>query len=482
VTTTQVSQASLFIGGAWLTSDRTIPVTAPADGSLVGEIHYADADLVRSACDAAANAFPDWSGRTARVRADILIRAGQLMSDRAEEIGLLLARETGKRLPEAVGEVRFAAEYFRWFGEEARRPEGMNFPAEVMTRRHMTHRKAMGVAAILTPWNFPISIPARKLAPALAAGCTVVARVSEKAPLAAILLIKCLEDAGVPAGALNLVHGRAAEVTAGVLSHPAVRVVSFTGSTGVGQQIMRMSADRVIRPLLELGGDAPFIVFPDADMNAAVEGAMLAKFRNAGQSCIGANRFYVHDSIFDEFTSAFASRVDAMTIGDGLATPTPDLGPLIDDARVKAVNGFVEDALNRGGTLITKERTLPSVGHYAAPALVVDAPEDCAMGCDEVFGPAAGIFRFSTEDEVIAKANSTEMGLAAYVWTTSLDRAIRIPEALQAGIIGVNDALPSVVFAPMGGHKQSGLGREGAAIGLEEFTETTYVALGGLTA
>lgn len=473
---------TILLGGAWCDSDQTAAVISPNDGAVIGTIHQLDASGVRRAADAAAAAFPAWSGLTARARADILNRAAALIAERADAIGMTLAIETGKRLPEAVGEVRFAAEYFRWFAEEVRRPDGMAVPAEVQTRRHLTHRKAIGVAAILTPWNFPISIQARKLAPALAAGCTVVARASEKAPLAVIQMFQALQDAGMPAGVLNLVHGRAAEVTETLLMHPAVRIVSFTGSTGVGQSIMRLSAARVVRPLLELGGDAPFIVFDDADLDAAVEGAMLAKFRNAGQSCIGANRFYAHAAIYDEFVSRFAARVDAMTIGAGINNPTPDLGALIDANRVDVTNAYVDNAVAMGARKVTRDHELPSVGHFARPALLVDAPDTAGISCEEVFGPIAAIFRFSTEDEVVARANATEMGLAAYVWSQSLDRAMRIPERLEAGIIGVNDALPSVVFAPMGGYKQSGLGREGAHIGLEEFTETTYVALGGLRA
>jgi succinate-semialdehyde dehydrogenase/glutarate-semialdehyde dehydrogenase len=480
---TSVDQApSLLIGGAWLDGVSTVEVLAPADLSLVGSIHYASREMVIQACDAAAASFPSWSALPARQRGDILIRAAEIIGTRADAIGRVLAREAGKRLPEAVGEVRFAAEYFRWFGEEVRRPDGHAYPAEVATRRHTSHRKAIGVAAILTPWNFPISIQARKLAPALAAGCTVVARASEKAPLAVIEMFQCLMDAGIPAGVLNLVHGPAAEVTETLLDHHAVRVVSFTGSTGVGAGIMRRSANRIVRPLLELGGDAPFIVFDDADVDAAVEGAMLAKFRNAGQSCIGANRFYVHDRVYDRFVDAFVARVDAMTIGDGLADPTPDLGPVIDSARVAAMRSFIEDAIKHGGRLLTRERAVPDHGHFVAPALIADAPDEAKLGCEEVFGPVAGVFRFHDDDEVVRRANATEMGLAAYVWTRDVGRAITIPERLQAGIIGVNDALPSVVFAPMGGHKQSGLGREGAAIGLEEFYETTYTVIGGLPA
>ncbi len=354
------------------------------------------------------------------------------------------------------------------------------FPHEQDDRRHLTFRRPAGVAVSLTPWNFPVSIQARKLAPALAAGCTVVARASEKAPLAAVELVRCLADAGLPAGVLNMVHGKASELTPALLAHPAVRVVSFTGSTEVGRRIMAAASDRIVRPLLELGGDAPFLVFDDADLDAAVDGAMVAKFRNNGQSCIGANRFLVQDGVHDEFVSRLAERVDAMTVGAGTADPLPDLSALIDDARVKAVNAVVEEAIAAGATRVTREFGLPGTGSFAAPALLTDVPAHVSLAREEVFGPAAGIFRFSTMDDAIRLANATEMGLAGYAYTRDAARLFRLGERLDVGIVGFNSALPSVAFAPMGGTKQSGLGREGAEIGMEEFTETRYVAVGGV--
>lgn len=466
-----------LIDGVWQDTTEHVDVLNPVDGSVVGRIGYGGAEHARAAADAAAAALPAWAATPARARADLLHRAAELISARAEEIGLLLAKEAGKRLPEAVGEVRFSAEYFRWFAEEVRRPHGAVHPQEAQDRRHLTVRRPAGVVASLTPWNFPCSIQARKLAPALAAGCTVVARVSEQAPLAATELIRCLTDAGLPRGTVNLVHGAPAEITGAFLDHPAVRVVSFTGSTTVGRKIMSQASSRVVRPLLELGGNAAFIVFDDADLDAAVTGAMLAKFRNTGQSCIGANRFFVHASVYNDFTARFSAAVDAMSIGDGLASPVPDLAACIDHRRVRAVNALVEEALDAGAKKVTRDFDVPE-GAFCAPSILVDVPDHVGLATDEVFGPAAGIFRFEDEDEVLERANATEMGLAGYFYTRDQARIWRVGEQLDVGITGINNALPTVAFAPMGGTKQSGLGREGGSLGLEEFEETRYLSIG----
>ncbi|MGH3656268.1 MAG: NAD-dependent succinate-semialdehyde dehydrogenase, partial [Micromonosporaceae bacterium] len=458
-----------LVGGVWDDPADRRTVTAPADGSVVGSVGYGDAALAGSAADAAAAAASEWAETPPAVRAATLVRAATALADRADEIGRPLAAETGKRLPEAVGEVGFAAAYLRWFGEQARRPSGEVLEPDQPGRRQITFRRPAGVVASLTPWNFPVSIQARKLAPALAAGCTVVARASEKAPLAVVELVRCLHQAGLPDGVLNLVHGPASKLTDALLDHPAVRVVSFTGSTEVGRRVMELSSRRIVRPLLELGGDAPFIVFDDADLDAAVDGAMLAKFRNNGQSCMAANRFYVHSAVYDEFAGRFAAKVDAMTVGDGLADPTPDLGPLIDNSRVEAVRDLVAEAVDAGAKPLTAAKPVPDGGSYAAPVLLGDVPEGVGLSCQEVFGPVAGVFRFDTEAEVIARANATEMGLAAYFFTRDASRVWRVGEALEAGIVGVNTGLPSAPHAPMGGVKQSGLGREGADLGLEEF-------------
>ncbi|KRE81448.1 NAD-dependent succinate-semialdehyde dehydrogenase [Arthrobacter sp. Soil764] len=472
-----LNEPTILINGEWQDGDSHKEVHNPVDGSVVGKVAYGGADLAVAAADAAATAFPAWADTPARKRADLLLSAASLIAERSAEIGTLLAREAGKRKPEAIGEIAFSAEYFRWFAEEIRRPAGSVHPHEASNRRHLTIRRPAGVVASLTPWNFPCSIQARKLAPALAAGTTVVARVSEQAPLAVTEMIRCLTDAGLPAGTINLVHGPAHEVTNALLGHPALRVVSFTGSTNVGQDIMTQASKRVVRPLLELGGNAAFIVFEDADIDAAVEGALLAKFRNTGQSCIGANRFFVHSSVFKTFTERFAAAVNDFTIGDGLAINTPTLAACIDDRRVQSVNKMIDEALGAGAKKITRDFELPG-GAFCAPTLLVDVPDNVALATDEVFGPAAGIFSFDDEDEALARANATELGLAGYFYTRDQSRIWRVAEQLDVGITGINNALPSVSFAPMGGTKQSGLGREGGAAGLEEFEETRYLSIG----
>jgi succinate-semialdehyde dehydrogenase/glutarate-semialdehyde dehydrogenase len=349
-----------------------------------------------------------------------------------------------------------AAEYFRWFAEQARRPDGQVIPPELPDRRHLTIRRPTGVVASLTPWNFPCSIQARKLAPALAAGCTVVARVSEKAPLAVTEMIRCLTEAGLPAGVVNLVHGPARDLTQALLAHRAVRVVTFTGSTQVGHEIMASAARRIVRPLLELGGDAPFVVFGDADIDAAVEGALIAKFRNTGSPASPPTGSSCTSRCTRSSSAGSSKRVDAMTIGDGLADPCPDLGPLIDKGRAAELTGFVQEAVDAGAKVLTREFTLPSRGSYTAPALLADVPDRVRLACTEAFGPTAGIFRFRDEEEALARANGTEMGLAGYFWSRDVARCWRIAERLEAGIVGVNNALPSVAFAPWAGSSSPG--------------------------
>lgn len=466
-----------LIGGEWVDLPTSLDVLDPSNGSQVGSVGYGGAAEASTAADAAASAFPSWSATTGRERADALLRASTLLQDDAEEIGELLCRETGKRRAEAEAEVRFGAAYFRWFAERARGPLGETLSPETHERRQRTSRHPVGVAVCLTPWNFPVSIQARKVAAALAAGCTVVSRASERAPLAVVEMFRRLHQAGLPAGVVNLVHGPAAEVTETLLDHAAVRAVSFTGSTGVGRHIMALASRRIVRPALELGGDAPFVVFDDADLDAAVTGAMLAKFRNNGQSCIAANRFLVHDRVHKEFVSRLTERIDAMVLGAPADSPDVDLGPLIANDRVEAVTTVVEQAERAGARRTTHDFPLPAGGSYAAPALLVDVPDGTALACDEVFGPVAGVFRFDSEDEALRCANDTEMGLAAYVYTRDIGRVERMADGLEAGIVGVNSALTSAAYAPMGGVKQSGLGREGGAAGIEEFQDTRYVTI-----
>ncbi|WP_022917699.1 NAD-dependent succinate-semialdehyde dehydrogenase [Ruania albidiflava] len=471
-----MNDATTLIGGDWARLAERREVHAPATGEVIGAVCWGTTEDARRAADAAGDAAPAWGRTTGRARADLLLRAADILADRAPEIARTLAAEAGKRLPEAQGELAFSVEYLRWFAEEARRPVGSYHAEEDPGRRHLTSRSPAGVVVSLTSWNFPCSLQARKVAPALAAGCPVVARVSERAPLAATEMLRAMQDAGFPPGVLNLVHGPARELTGALLEHPAVRVVTFTGSTEVGRQVMAAAAPRVVRPLLELGGNAPFLVFDDADLDQAVDAAVVAKTRNTGQSCVAANRFLVQRGVAEEFTRALAAKLDALSIGDGLADPVPDLGPMIDTRAVAGVRRIVDDALTRGAREATQPQTVPTGGSFVAPRLFTDVPDDALLATQEVFGPVAGVFPFDTEQEAIDAANATEMGLAGYVFSRDASRCWRVSEELSAGIVGINDPVASVAFAPMGGVKQSGIGREGGDVGLEEFTETKYRA------
>ncbi len=476
VTASKNYHKSMFIDGEWRGSDTLIDVTNPATNETIAELGYGTEKEALEAVEAASRAFKTWKTTTSRIRADLLLRTAELLKQREEQIGWILAVESGKRLTEAIGEVRFSAEYFRWFAEEARRPEGQLLPQEAADKRHWTKAQPAGVALCLTPWNFPLSIQARKIAPALAAGCTVVGRPSQKTPLSVVELYKCLQEAGVPAGVVNLINGPASKVTEMMMAHPAVKVVSFTGSTRVGQSLVNLSSNGLQRLALELGGNAPFIVFEDADVDKAVEGALIAKFRNNGQSCIGANRFYVHHKVYDRFVDSFANRINKMKVSDPVNDPDSDLGPLIDEHVKQDLEAIIKEAVTLGANQLTDTLKKPDIGHYISPVLLGDVSLNTRFASEELFGPAAPVFRFQEEDEVIQAANDTEMGLAAYVYTNRYDRSTRVTEALECGIIGLNNALPSVAFAPMGGWKKSGLGREGARIGMEEFMEWKYVA------
>lgn len=469
-----------LIAGSWEepAGAKALAVDNPATGAVLAELAYGDGATALAAADAAEAAFDQWSTRPARERSDLLRRAADLLDERRATIGRVLAADAGKRLAEAEGEIHFAAEFFRWFADAVRQPSGEVLRAEQPGRQLVTFTQAAGVAACLTPWNFPVSIPARKIAPALAAGCTVVARASERAPLAAVALAQVLVDAGIPAGVFNLVHGQAAEQTEALLGHRALRVVSFTGSTGVGQLVMRQAAMRIVRPVLELGGDGAFMVFADADLDAAVAGLMIAKFRNNGQSCIAANRVFVQRAVFDRFVERLSAATSAMTVGDPLGEHDVDLGPLIAPGRVEEVASLVAEACDGGGRLISPDVELPSTGYWHRPCFVVEPPRRCGLGTTEVFGPAAGVFSFDTEDEVLTWANDTEMGLAGYIYTRDVGRAWRMAQRLEAGIVGVNDPVPPTAFGTLGGMKQSGIGREGGRLGLEEFEEQRYVAFG----
>ncbi len=469
-----------LIDGEWVVPEggRLLAVENPATGRRLAELSYGGTAEALAAADSAEAALDGWAGRPARERSDLLRNAADLVDDRSAAIGELLAADAGKRLSEAVGEAHFSAEFLRWFAEAVRQPAGSVLRSEQAERHQVTFSRPAGVVACLTPWNFPMSILARKVAPALAAGCTVVARPSERAPLAAVELARALVDAGLPKGVFNLVHGPAAEQSEAILAHPSVRVVSFTGSTDVGKHIMTLAARRAVRCVLELGGDAPFIVFADADLDAAVTGLMIAKFRNNGQSCIAANRVFVERSVFDAFTERLGNAVAAMSIGDPLGNGDVDLGPLISAERVREVKALVEEGRAGGGSVLTSSGQIPEAGHWCPPSFVIEPPAGSGLVTSEVFGPAAGVSAFDSEDEVVVRANDTELGLAGFVYTRDVGRAWRMGERLEVGILGCNDPVPPVAFATLGGVKQSGIGREGGATGLEEFEEWHYMSFG----
>ncbi len=471
-----IQEARHLIGDTSDRGDTQRDVHDPATGEVIGRVAWADANAAHRAMDAADAAFGGWANTPARARADILMRGAQLISDNADQLAEVLAAEAGKRLVEARGEIAFSLEYFRWFAEETRRPSGHTLTAEDNARRHLTFHRPAGVVVSLTSWNFPCSLQARKIAPALAAGCTVVCRVSERAPLAVTRMIELLREGGLPAGVINIVHGPADELSDAMLAHPSARVVTFTGSTRVGKRIMERAAAGVIRPLLELGGNAPFIVTDQADIPAAVEAAVIAKTRNTGQSCVAANRFIVQRGVFEEFSTAFASRLDALTIGHGLSSPLPDLGPMIDQRGADGIRSIEADARARGARELTTPRPTPEQPTFVRPMLFTDVPTDALLATEEVFGPVAAVFPFDTLDEAFEMANHAELGLAGYFFSASASECWRAIDELRVGIIGINDPVPSVAFAPMGGINQSGLGREGSDVGLLEFCEPKYVA------
>ncbi|TQS43950.1 NAD-dependent succinate-semialdehyde dehydrogenase [Cryptosporangium phraense] len=455
-------------------------VDDPATGAPLASVADGDQDDATAAVDAAAAAFPAWRRTPGRVRSEILRRTYELMISDADRLTGLIAAENGKSRSDARGEVVYAAEFFRWFAEEAARSGGSYGPSPAGGTRTLVTEHPVGVAALVTPWNFPAAMATRKIAPALAAGCTVVLKPAAETPLTAIALLDLLAEAGVPDGVVNLVPTTDAGGVVGTwLADPRVRKISFTGSTRVGRLLLRQAADRVVNSSMELGGNAPFIVTEDADLEAAVDGAMIAKFRGGGQACTAANRFYVHRNVVEEFTARFGVRLEALTVGP--AADSSDVGPLISPTAVQTVTGLVDRAVAAGARVVARAE-VPANGGYFYPPTALRLPDDARLATSEIldaeiFGPVATIVAWTDEDAMLADANASEMGLAAYVYAGDLGRAVRIGEALEAGMVGVNRGLVSDPAAPFGGMKQSGLGREGARAGLEEFTETQYLSV-----
>jgi succinate-semialdehyde dehydrogenase/glutarate-semialdehyde dehydrogenase len=469
----------LWIGGQWrAASDAArFDVEDPATQTAVATVASATVADCIAAVDAASTALKNWSAQTPRARGEILRRAYELMVQDGERLARIITLENGKSLADARGEVAYAAEFFRWNAEEAVRINGQSGHAPASGARILVTHKPAGVALLVTPWNFPAAMATRKIGPALAAGCTVVLKPASATPLTMLALMPILEKAGVPAGVVNVVPSRASgKVVDAMLADMRVRVVSFTGSTEVGRDILKSAAHNVVRPAMELGGNAPFIVFDDADIDAAVDGAMIAKMRNMGEACTAANRFYVQQAVHDEFAKKLTARMAALKIGNGLDDGVA-VGPLVNASTLKKVASLVDDAVSKGAKVLTGGHAVGGVGYFYPPTVLTDVPAKADIVTEEIFGPVAAIQKFSTEDEVIAQANSSEFGLASYVYTRDIGKGLRVAEKLEAGMVGLNRGLVSDPAAPFGGVKQSGLGREGGHEGLLEFLETQYVSV-----
>lgn len=475
-------QNRLFIDGHWCGAQdqSTFAVLNPANDEVLEEVANAGAIDTRHAIDAAARALPAWQAKTAKERSQILRRWFELVRDNEEDLALLLTLEQGKPLPEARAEIAYGASYIEWFAEEAKRIYGDVIAAPSSDKRVLTIRQAVGVVAAITPWNFPNAMLARKMAPALAAGCTIVAKPAGQTPLSALALAVLAEQAGVPTGVLNIVTGSdAAAIGKELTGNPLVRKLTFTGSTAIGKQLIEACAKSVKKVTMELGGNAPFIVFADADLDAAVAGAMASKFRNAGQTCVCTNRFYIHATVYAEFTEKLRAAIAALRVGNGWEAEV-DIGPLINEAAVLKVEKLVADAVARGAKLsIGGQRMAPGSPFYL-PTLLTDVPHDAQLSCEEIFGPVAALIIFEAEADVLSWANATEFGLAAYFYTRDPARIWRVAEQLECGMVGINDGVISNEMAPFGGIKQSGMGREGSRHGIDDYVNIKYLCQGSL--
>ena len=471
-----------YVDGAWTKakSGTRFAVKDPATGETLAEVADFDAADTRTAIEAAARAFPLWRKKTGKERAQTLRKWFELLMANQEDLARLMTAEQGKPLAETRGEVAYGASFIEWFAEEAKRLYGDVIPATQAGRRIIVLKEPVGVASAITPWNFPNAMITRKVAPAIAAGCTVVIKPSEETPLSALALAELAERAGLPAGVLNVVtSNRAPEVGRELTQNPLVRKFSFTGSTEVGKLLMAQCASTVKKVSLELGGNAPFIVFDDADLDAAVDGAMICKFRNMGQTCVCANRILVQDSVHDAFAEKLAKRVASLKVGNGFEDGVAQ-GPLINMDAVEKVERLIADALKRGASLVLGGKRHALGGTFFQPTVLKDVTMECACAREEIFGPVAALYRFRDEAEAIAMANDTQYGLASYFYARDVGRVMRVAEALEYGIIGINEGIISTEVAPFGGMKESGIGREGSKYGIEDYLEIKYLALGGL--
>ena len=471
-----------YIDGNWQTGSRCYPVLNPANGEEIIQVPDLGAEEVSVAVQAAEQALRSWRKVPAKERAALLKRWHDLILDNLDELAKILTTEQGKPLAAARGEILYGASFIEWFAEEGKRAYGDVVPAPKSSQRILVTKEPVGVVGAIAPWNFPNAMVARKIAPALAAGCTIVLKPAEDTPLSALAMAVLAEQAGIPAGVLNIITtARPADIGVALTNNPIVRKVSFTGSTAVGKILLRQCADTVKKVSMELGGNAPFIVFDDADIDHAVEGAIAAKFRNTGQACICANRVFVQEKCYDEFIKKYTAAASLLTVGSGLEGDF-DLGPLINQSAIDKISELVSDATTKNGTIMTGGKPHPLGGFFYAPTVIGNASTSMRCYKEEIFGPVAPVLRFKDEDEVIAMANDTEYGLAAYFYANDLGRVFRVAEALEYGMVAVNEGALSTETAPFGGCKESGIGREGSKYGLDDYLELKYVLLGGIEA
>jgi succinate-semialdehyde dehydrogenase/glutarate-semialdehyde dehydrogenase len=479
LTDSSLLRAQCLIGGAWMDGSAVIEVRNPATGERVGTVPKLGAAETRAAIEAANAAWPAWRAKTGKERAALLRGWFTLIMASQEDLAQIMTAEQGKPLAESRGEIAYAASFIEWFAEEGKRIAGDIVPATLPGQRLVVTREPVGVCAAITPWNFPAAMITRKAGAALAAGCTMVLKPASQTPLTALALAVLAERAGIPAGVLNVVTGAAGEVGTELATHPLVRKLTFTGSTEVGRLLMQQSAATIKKVSMELGGNAPFIVFDDADLDAAVEGALISKYRNAGQTCVCANRLYVQDSVYEAFAAKFVAAVAALKVGNGVEDGVR-VGPLIDGKAVAKVEEHVGDALAKGGRLLLGGRRHALGGQFYEPTVIADARADMQVAREETFGPLAPLFRFTTEADAIRLANDTEFGLASYFYSRDIGRVWRVSAALEYGMVGVNTGLISNEVAPFGGVKQSGLGREGSKLGIEDYLVVKYTCMAGI--
>ncbi|MCW2291272.1 succinate-semialdehyde dehydrogenase/glutarate-semialdehyde dehydrogenase [Pseudomonas sp. BIGb0408] len=474
----QLFRQQAFVNGAWADADsgQTIKVTNPATGDVIGTVPKMGAAETRRAIEAADKALPAWRALTAKERSAKLRRWYELMLENQEDLARLMTIEQGKPLAEAKGEIAYAASFIEWFAEEAKRIYGDTIPGHQADKRLIVIKQPIGVTAAITPWNFPAAMITRKAGPALAAGCTMVLKPASQTPYSALALAELATRAGIPAGVFSVVTGSAGDIGSELTGNPIVRKLSFTGSTEIGRQLMAECAKDIKKVSLELGGNAPFIVFDDADLDKAIEGAIISKYRNNGQTCVCANRIYVQDGVYDAFAEKLKVAVEKLKIGNGLEEGTTT-GPLIDEKAVAKVKEHIEDAVSKGAKILSGGKTHALGGTFFEPTILADVPKNALVSKDETFGPLAPLFRFKDEAEVIAMANDTEFGLASYFYARDLSRVFRVAEALEYGMVGINTGLISNEVAPFGGIKASGLGREGSKYGIEDYLEIKYLCL-----